>query len=119
MTYHCVLSSCFLSALITMSVQVIPSALAQSIIVKFLTKENVKPAEIPRRLRVQFDDETLSRIYMYDWSKSFEEGRTEVENMRKLYLLQSQHFLEISRRLFNRFSDITTNHQRSLLLKSS
>jgi hypothetical protein len=64
-----------------MSEQVVPSAVAQRIIVTFLTNENVKPADILKRLRAQFGDETLSRTQVYDWSKSFEEGRTEVENM--------------------------------------
>jgi len=58
---------------------VVPSAVAHCIIVKFLTNENVKPAEILMRLRAQFGDETLSRIQVYDWSKSFKEGRREVE----------------------------------------
>jgi hypothetical protein len=31
------------------------------------------------KLRKQLDDETLSRTLVYDWSKSFKEGRTEVE----------------------------------------
>jgi len=55
---------------------VLPSAVAQSIVVKFLTNENVKPAEILTRLRAQLGDETLSRTQVYDWSKSFKEGRT-------------------------------------------
>jgi hypothetical protein len=45
-----------------MSEQVIPSAVAQRIIVKFLTNVNVKPAEILMRLRLQFGNKTLSRI---------------------------------------------------------
>jgi hypothetical protein len=49
---------------------VVPSAVAQSSIVNFLTKENVNAAEILIRLRAQFGDETLSRIQVYDWSKS-------------------------------------------------
>jgi hypothetical protein len=36
------------------------------------------------------DDETLSRSQLYDWSKSFKEGRTEAENMRRLHLLQGK-----------------------------
>jgi hypothetical protein len=48
-----------------MSEQVVPSAVAQRIVVKFLTNENVKPAEILMRLRAQFGDETLSRTQMY------------------------------------------------------
>jgi len=68
-TYHC-MSICFLSIVITMNEQVVPSADEQSIIVKFLTNGNVKPAEILDRLRAQFGDETLSRTQVYDWYKS-------------------------------------------------
>jgi hypothetical protein len=49
-----------------MSEQVAPSAVAQLIIVKFITKENVKPAEILTGLRAQLGDETLSRVQEYD-----------------------------------------------------
>jgi len=49
-----------------MSEQVVPSAVAQHITVKFLTNENMKSAEIPKRPTEQFSDETLSRIQMYD-----------------------------------------------------
>jgi hypothetical protein len=69
-----------------MSEQVVPSAVVQRIAVKFLDNENVKPAEITKRLRAQIDDETLSRTQVYGWSKSFEEVRTEVGNMRRLLL---------------------------------
>jgi hypothetical protein len=41
----------------------------------------VKLADILRRLKAQFGDETLSRTQVYDWSKSFKDGRTEVKNM--------------------------------------
>jgi hypothetical protein len=57
-----------------MSEQVVPSAVAQRIVVKFLTNENVKPAEILIRLRTQLGDETLSRTLVYDWSKSLSEA---------------------------------------------
>jgi hypothetical protein len=55
------MSSRFLSVVITMSEQVVPPAVAQRIIVKILTNENVKPLQILKRLRAQFGDETLSR----------------------------------------------------------
>jgi len=57
--------------MITMSEKVVPSAVALRNTVKSLTNENVKAAEISKRLRAQFGDETLSRIQLYDWSKSF------------------------------------------------
>jgi hypothetical protein len=61
-----------------MSEQVIPLAVAQCFIVKFLSNKNMKPAEILTRLRTQFSDETLSRTQVYDCSKSFKEGQPHV-----------------------------------------
>jgi hypothetical protein len=69
---------------------VVPLAVAQGIIVKFLTNENVKHAEILTRLRVLFGYETLSRAQVYDWSKSFKRGRKCFENKRRLRLLQGK-----------------------------
>jgi hypothetical protein len=40
--------------------QVVPSAVTQCVIVKFLTDETVKAAEILTKLRSQFGGETLS-----------------------------------------------------------
>jgi hypothetical protein len=97
---------------------VVPSAVGQRILVKFLANEKVNPAEILKRLGAQFGDETLSRTHVYDSSKSFKEGRTEGENMRRLHLIQGKlrpSFLGLSRRLIHRFGDRTTNHQRSFL----
>jgi len=54
-----------------MNEQVVPSAVGQSITVKFLTNKNVKPAEILKRLRPEFGGETLSRTQVYDWSMRF------------------------------------------------
>jgi hypothetical protein len=53
------MSTCFLLVVIMMSEQVVPLAVAQCIIIKFMTNENVKPSEILLRLRVQFSDETF------------------------------------------------------------
>jgi hypothetical protein len=44
---------------------VVPSAVAQCIIVKYLTNENLKPAEILRRLRADFGNEELSTMQLY------------------------------------------------------
>jgi hypothetical protein len=63
-----------------MTEQAVPSAVAQRINIKFLTNENVKPAEILKRFRAQFGGDRLSRSQVYDWSKSFTEGRTEAGN---------------------------------------
>jgi hypothetical protein len=116
------MSACFLSAVITINEQDVPSCVAERIVVKFLTNENVKPAEILMRVGAQFGDEPLSRIQMYDLSKSFKEGRTEVESTRILRLLQGKLWpavFGLSLRPFHRFSDRTTNHQRSLLFEAS
>jgi hypothetical protein len=74
---------------------VIPSAVAQRILVKFLPNENVKPAEVLKRRRAQFDDKTPSRTQVYDWNESFKGGRSEVENMRRLHLLQGKIWPEL------------------------
>jgi hypothetical protein len=44
-----------------MSEQAVPASVAQRIIIKFLSGEGVKPAQILRRLTEQFKEETLSR----------------------------------------------------------
>jgi hypothetical protein len=56
-----------------MSEQVVPSAVAQCIIVTFLTNENEKLADILMRLSVQFGDEMLSRTQVYDFFKKAEQ----------------------------------------------
>jgi hypothetical protein len=89
-----------------MSEQVVPSAVAQRIIVKFLTDENVKPAGILTRLRAHFGNKKLSRTQVYDEDNSLKEGRTEVKNMRRLNLLQGKlwpEFLGRSKRLIQYF----------------
>jgi hypothetical protein len=58
-----------------MSEQVIPSAVAQRIVVKFLTNENAKPAEILMRPRAQFDNETLSRTEVHACSVHLKKAR--------------------------------------------
>jgi hypothetical protein len=63
--YRC-LSKCFLSVMITVREQVVLSTVAQRIVVKFLTNEIVKSAEILTRHRAQFDNETLSMSHTYD-----------------------------------------------------
>jgi hypothetical protein len=57
-----------------MSEQLVPSAVVQCIADKFMTNEHVKPAEILKRFRAYFNDETLSRTRVYDWSKAFKDG---------------------------------------------
>jgi hypothetical protein len=55
------MSPSFLSAVIATSEQVVTSAVARCIVVKFIINENVKPVEILRRPRAQFRDKMLSR----------------------------------------------------------
>jgi hypothetical protein len=63
--------------IITMSQREVP---AQHIIIKFLFREGVKPAEILRRLTEQFKEETLSRARVFVWHKQFVESHEHVEN---------------------------------------
>lgn len=66
--------------LTSMSEVEVHSSVEQRIIIKFLTKEGVKPSEICERLKKQFGEETLSDISVYKWSKAFKDGRERVEN---------------------------------------
>jgi hypothetical protein len=52
----------------------------QRCINKFLIKEEVKPAEILRRLSSQYGEEILSRASVCNWCSSFCEGREQVAN---------------------------------------
>jgi hypothetical protein len=79
-TYRYVFTS-FQSTMIIIGKQVVPLTVPQCIMVKLVTNENVKPAEILTRHRAKFGDETLSRTKVYDCSNSLEEGQTEVKNM--------------------------------------
>jgi hypothetical protein len=66
--------------IITMSEREVPVSIAQRIIIKFLSREGVKPAEILMRLTEQFKEETLSRARVFVWHKQFVKGREHVEN---------------------------------------
>ena len=72
----------YLVALVSsaMSEREVPPAIAQRIIVKFLTNEGIKPSEILTRLRAQFGDMTLSSTQAYDWAGTFKGGRDAAEN---------------------------------------
>ena len=63
-----------------MSEQEVPPAVAQRIIIKFLTNEGVKPSEILTRLTAQFGETTLSRTQVFDWAQKFKEGQEAVQN---------------------------------------
>jgi hypothetical protein len=110
------MSTCFFSVVITMSVQVIPSAVVQRIIVKFLTNENVKPTEILMRLRAQFGDEMLTRTQVCDLNNHLKKAEVVLKTCEDYtFCLESydQRLLGPSRHLTHKVSDITTNHQRS------
>ncbi|KYN13981.1 hypothetical protein ALC57_13811 [Trachymyrmex cornetzi] len=63
-----------------MSEQEVHTSVEQRIIIEFLLREGVKPAEILRRLTVQFAEKTLSRTQVYDWHKKFSDSRESVQN---------------------------------------
>jgi hypothetical protein len=65
-----------------MSEQVVPSPVANRIVVVFLIDENVKPAKILMGLRTEFGDETLSRTQISDWSHL---NKAEVEHMKTTF----------------------------------
>jgi hypothetical protein len=63
-----------------MSEREAPVSVAQRIIIKFLSRKGVKPAEILRRLTEQFKEQILSRARVFAWHKLFVEGREHIEN---------------------------------------
>ena len=64
-----------------MSEQLVPSSIAQRIVIKFLTVENVKASEIFTRIQKQFGDNSLKRSQVYEWHQKFSAGRNEVANL--------------------------------------
>ena len=72
----------YLVALVSsaMSEQKVPQAIAQCVILKFLTNEGVKPSKILTRLCAQFGDMTLSSTQVYYWASKFKGGHEAVEN---------------------------------------
>lgn len=64
-----------------MSEREVHPSVAQRIIIKFLTNEGVKPAEIRDRLRAQFGENALSWPRVKAWCAEFKKGREKVENM--------------------------------------
>lgn len=50
------------------------------VVMNFLMKEGIKPAEIYRWLQSQYGDETLSCSKKFEWCKFFEDGRTSATN---------------------------------------
>lgn len=52
----------------------------QPIIIRFLTNEGIRPAEILQRLQAQFGEICLQKTQVYDWNNIFVEGQVEVKN---------------------------------------
>jgi len=63
-----------------MSEREVPITIAQRVVIKFLTNENVGPDEIWRRLRPQYGESTLSKTQMKFCHKEFRGGRDAVQN---------------------------------------
>ena len=66
-------------------------SLEQPIIIKFLTKENVKPSEICQKLERWLCEETLSDISVNKWSKASKNGRERVANEPHLRRVTPKH----------------------------
>jgi hypothetical protein len=103
--------------IITMSEQAVHASVAQRIIIKFLSGEGVKPAQIFRRFTEQFKEETLSRARVFAWHKHFVEGREHVENeghdRRPRTSVTAGQLATVFYRLFARTSDT----KRCILLR--
>jgi len=63
-----------------MSAREVPITIAQHVVIKFLTSENVGPNEIWRRLRAQYGESTLSKTQVKFCHKEFRRGRDAVQN---------------------------------------
>lgn len=72
----------FFSVVITMSEKDVPVSVTQRIIIRFLVKDNVKFAEIHRKILEQFGDECLSKTQVYKWCSAFRKGCKVVANLR-------------------------------------
>ena len=57
-----------------------PITIAQHVVIKFLTNENVGSNEIWRRLRAQYGESTLSKTQVKFWHKEFRGGRDAMQN---------------------------------------
>jgi len=64
---------------IKMSEREVPVTIAQRVVIKFITNENIGPHEIWRRLRAQYGESTLSKTQVKFWHKEFRGGRDDVQ----------------------------------------
>ncbi len=71
-----------------MSEQPVHPSTAQPIIIKFLTREGIKPVYILQRLTAQFGDKTLPRAYLFTWHKEFKEGRERLKLRNMVAILE-------------------------------
>jgi hypothetical protein len=91
--------------------RVVPSVVLQRIVVEFLTNDNVKPPEILKRLKAQFDDETSqgSRCMTgISYLKKAEQRLKTCGDHTFHGENNGQCFVGLSRGLIQRFSDRTT-----------
>ena len=58
----------------------VSACMEQRVMMNFLVNEDVKPADIYRRLQARYGDETLSHSKTCEWCKRFEDGRTSVSD---------------------------------------
>ena len=49
-----------------------------SVVIRFLSNEGVKPVEIHRRMKVQYGDACLSLQQVYEWTRKFMNGTRSV-----------------------------------------
>ena len=63
-----------------MSERDVPITIAQRVVIKFLTNENVGSNEIWRRVRAQYGESTLSKTQVKFWHKEFLGGRDALQN---------------------------------------
>ena len=65
---------------IKISEREVPVTIAQRVVIKFLTNENIGPNEIWRRLRAKYGESTLSKTQVKFWHKEFRGGRDAFKN---------------------------------------
>jgi hypothetical protein len=69
-----------------MALELVIPSVEQRLIIKFLAKEKVIPAEIFLRLIAQYGEKTMSSEIVYSWYSKFSEGRKEVSNLSLAYI---------------------------------
>lgn len=81
------------SVSITMSEHEVHLPVAQWIIIKFLTCEDIKPSEILHILQAQFLHDSLKKSQVYEWYKLFKPGwEREEGDFKSILYIPSQSF---------------------------